>query len=57
MRRHHGRKLTNVSWPKGTFVETVKEWQKMWFYITEPRDATRAAAAGFNPDAPMRLTS
>ena len=21
-------KLTNVSWPKGTFVETVKEWQK-----------------------------
>ena len=30
-------KLPNVSWPKGTFVETVKEWQKQWFYITEPR--------------------
>ena len=22
-------KLTNVSWPKGTFVESVKEWQKL----------------------------
>ena len=32
-------KLANVSWPKGTFVETVKEWQKQWFYITEPRGA------------------
>ena len=32
-------KLTNVSWPKGTFMETVKEWQKQWFYITEPRGA------------------
>ena len=21
-------KLSNVSWPKGTFMETVKEWQK-----------------------------
>ena len=21
-------KLTNVFWPKGTFAETVKEWQK-----------------------------
>ena len=21
-------KLSNVSWPKGTFVDTVKEWQK-----------------------------
>ena len=29
-------KLSNVSWPKGTFVDIVKEWQKQWFYITEP---------------------
>ena len=50
-------KLTNVSWPKGTFVETVKEWQKQWFYITEPCSTNWAATAGFNPGAQMRLTS
>ena len=50
-------KLPNVTWPKGTFVETVKECQKLWFYITEPRDATWAAAPGFKSGAPMRLTS
>ena len=32
-------KMPNVTWPKGTFVETIKEWQKLWFYITELRDA------------------
>ena len=47
------RKLANVSWPKGTFVETVKEWQKQWFYITKPRGATWAAAAAFNSGAPV----
>ena len=50
-------KLASVSWPKGTFVETVKEWQKQWFYITEPRGANWAAAAEFHSDTPMRLTS
>ena len=50
-------KLANVSWPKGTFVESVKEWQKQWFYVAEPRDATWAAVAEFNSGAPMRLTS
>ena len=50
-------KLTNVFWPNGTFVESVKEWQKQWFYITKPRDATLAAAAKFNSSAPVRLTS
>ena len=50
-------KMPNVTWPKGTFVVTVKEWQKLWFYITEPRDATRAAASEFKSGAPMRLTS
>ena len=29
-------KMPNVTWPKGTFVETVKEWQKLWFYIKSP---------------------
>ena len=38
-------------------METVKEWQKQWFYITEPRGATWAAASEFNSSAPMRLTS
>ena len=38
-------------------METVKEWQKQWFYITEPRGTNWAAAAEFNPGAPMRLTS
>ena len=33
-------KMPNVTWPEGTFVETVKGWQQSWFYITEPRDAT-----------------
>ena len=50
-------KMPNVTWPKGTFVETAKEWQKLWFYITEPRDATWAAALEFKSGAPMWLTS
>ena len=50
-------KLSNVSWPKGTFVDTIKEWQKQWFYIIEPRGTTWATAAEFHSDAPMRLTS
>ena len=50
-------KMPNVTWPRGTFVETVKEWQKLWFYITEPRDATWDAASKFMSGAPMRLTS
>jgi hypothetical protein len=32
-------KLPQVEWPEGTFIETVKIWQKEWFYITEPRSA------------------
>ena len=50
-------KLPNVTWPKGTFVEIVKEWQKPSFYITEPRGATWAAAPEFKSGAPMQLTS
>ena len=52
-----GSKMPNVTWPKGTFVETVKEWQKLWFYITEPRDASSTVASEFKSGAPMRLTS
>ena len=49
--------MPNVSWPKGTFVETVKGWQQQWFYVTEPRDVTWVAAPEFQSGAPMRLTS
>ena len=38
-------------------MEPVKEWQKQWFYITEPRGATWAAATAFNSGATVRLTS
>ena len=50
-------KLSNVTWPTGTFVETVKGWQQKWFYVTEPSDATWAAAPEFNSGPLMRLTS
>ena len=50
-------KMPNVSWPKGTFMEIVKGWQQQWFYVTEPRDTTWAAAPKFKSGAPMRLTS
>ena len=38
-------------------MDTVKEWQKQWFYITEPRGTTWAAAAEFRSGAPTGLTS
>ena len=37
-------KMPNVTWPEGSFTDTVKGWQSGWFYITEPRDADWAAA-------------
>ena len=40
-------KMPNVTWLEGSFVETVKGWQSGWFYITEPRDANRAATLEF----------
>ena len=50
-------KLTRVEWPVGTFIDTVKVWQREWFYITEPCDAAWAAAREFISGPPMRLTS
>ena len=46
------RKLSNVSWPKGAFVDMVEEWQKQWFYIKEPHATTWAAATEFRSSAP-----
>ena len=50
-------KMPNVTWPEGSFAETVKGWQSGWFYITEPRDANWAPAPEFRSGTPMRLTS
>ena len=50
-------KMPNITWPEGSFVETVKGWQKSWFYITEPHNTNRAASPAFWSGAPMRLTS
>ena len=50
-------KMPNVTWPTGTFNDSVKEWQQQWFYITEPRGTKWAAAPEFRSGAPLRLTS
>ena len=50
-------KMPKVVWPKGTFNDSVKEWQQQWFYITEPRGKKWAAAPEFRSGAPLRLTS
>jgi hypothetical protein len=50
-------KLARVEWPEGIFIETVKVWQREWFYITEPRDAAWTAAPEFRSGPPARLTS
>ena len=50
-------KLPNITWPKGTFADTVMGWQQEWFYITEPRNATWAATPEFKSGPPMRLAS
>ena len=50
-------KLPNVTWLKGSFVETIKGWQSGWFYITEPRDPEWAAAPEFQSVIPTWLTS
>ena len=50
-------KLPNVTWPKGTFMQTVKGWQQGWFYVIEPRSSTWAAPTEFKSRPPMRLAS
>ena len=50
-------KMPNLTWPIGTFNDSVKEWQQQWFYITEPRGTEWAAAPEFRSGAPLRLTS
>ena len=50
-------KMPKVVWPKGTFNDSVKEWQQQWFYITEPHGKKWAAPPEFRSGAPLRLTS
>ena len=50
-------KLPRVEWPEGTFIETVKVWQKEWFYITEPRSTDWGAIPAFRVGPPTRLVS
>ena len=50
-------KMPNVICSDSSFVETVKGWQSGWFYITEPRDTSWAAAPEFRSGVLMRLTS
>ena len=45
-------KMPNVTWPEGSFVETVKGWQKSWFYIIELRGTTWVVAPEFRSGAP-----
>ena len=49
--------LSNVTWLEGSFMETIKGWQSGWFYITEPREPTWAAALEFRSGIPTQLTS
>ena len=51
------RKLRHVTWPKGSFMDTVKVWQQEWFYITEPRVTKWAAAPAFRFGPPQWLAS
>ena len=48
-------KMPNVTWPEGSYVETVNGWQSGWFYITEPRHSNWAAAPEFRSGIPCGL--
>ena len=38
-------------------MDTIKGWQSVWFYITEPRDSNWVVAPKFRSGIPMQLTS
>ena len=46
-------KMPNVTWPEGSFVETMKGWKSGWFYITKPRDTNLATAPEFRSEVPV----
>ena len=51
------RRMPKVTWPTGTFNDSVKEWQQQWFYSIEPRGKKWAATPEFRSGAPLWLTS
>ena len=50
-------KLPKVTWPEGTFVETIKVWQREWFYITELPAEGQTEIPAFTAEPPKRLVS
>ena len=50
-------KIAGAPWPKGSFPEVSRLWQREWFYITVPRGTKWAAAPAFRPGPPPQLAS
>jgi hypothetical protein len=50
-------KNQGATWFKGTFIETVKEWQKEWSYITKPLAPGQAEVPAFSVGPPKKLKS
>jgi hypothetical protein len=50
-------KNQGATWFKGTFIKTVKEWQREWFYITEPLAAGQSEVQAFSAGPPKKLKS
>lgn len=45
-------KIPKVTWPKGTFIETMKLWQQEWFYLADNKEGPV-----FSAEPPKRLVS
>jgi hypothetical protein len=50
-------KLQKTDWLEGTFVETVRIWQREWFYITKPLAGGQAVAPTFTGTPSSKLVS
>ena len=50
-------KNQGATWFKGTFIETMKEWQREWFYITEPLAPGQTEVPAFSAGQPKKLKS
>ena len=46
-------KLTHTHWPKVSFTETSNQWQREWFYITEPHGTKWATIPAFRCGPPL----
>lgn len=50
-------KMPKVSWPEGTFIETVKLWQQEWFYLANAPSGNQEDVSAFSVEPPKRLHS